>query len=210
MSADLTRYVVERPEGGDDGPDTDDYMEAKIRAEEIGGRVVAYEYEFADSYTVDDYSFQPFEDVATELEMHWNVDREEALSAVRSFADQGGDGSGMTFADQVRENTAYVVAEYMVDGGYVDAKDRVRCRHCGDWFAFEDDETHGGLCRGCDSISCPWITRTGGRTDEGGTDRRPGRDGRRRAAPVRRVAGARGPRRTVRPARAPVRDRDAG
>lgn len=31
----------------------------------------------------------------------------------------GADGRGMTFAEQVAENTAYIVAEYMIDGGYV-------------------------------------------------------------------------------------------
>lgn len=58
-------------------------------------------------------------DVAEELSMHWNVDYDKALVAAQAFADQGGDGSGMTFAEQVAENTAYVVAEYMIDGEYV-------------------------------------------------------------------------------------------
>lgn len=61
----------------------------------------------------------PVEDVAVELAWHWDVPAADALAAARSFADNGGDGSGMTFAEQVAENTAYIVAEYMIDGGYV-------------------------------------------------------------------------------------------
>lgn len=59
------------------------------------------------------------EDVATELSLHWDVDYDKALMVAQAFADQGGDGSGMTFAEQVAENTAYIVAEYMIDGGHV-------------------------------------------------------------------------------------------
>lgn len=59
------------------------------------------------------------EDVATELGLYWNVEHADALDAVQTFADNGGDGSGMTFAEQVAENTAYIVAEYMIEGEYV-------------------------------------------------------------------------------------------
>lgn len=144
----ISHYYTDAGEGTDvDGP-WYTYDAARRWALGTNGRVIEYEYEFSDSRLIDDYTADPVEDVATELSMHWNVDWETALADVRAFADAGGDGSGMTFSEQVSENTAYVVAEYMVAEG--DVAGRATCRHCGDPFAFEEDETHGGLCRSCD------------------------------------------------------------
>lgn len=52
-----TLYMVEWPGGYDSGPYYEDrYHEAKDHARQVKGRVVAYEYEYADSYTVDDFT----------------------------------------------------------------------------------------------------------------------------------------------------------
>jgi hypothetical protein len=115
----ISHYYTDTGEGTAEAGPWESYAEARREAERTAGRVIEYEYEFSDSSLIDDYTADPVEDVATELGLHWNVDRETALAAVCSFADNGGDGSGMTFAEQVAENTAYIVAEYMIDGGYV-------------------------------------------------------------------------------------------
>lgn len=115
----ISHYYTDTGDGTAEAGPWESYAEARREAERTAGRVIEYEYEFSDSSLIDDYTANPVEDVATDLWMHWNVPHDDALAAVRTFADNGGDGSGMTFAEQVAENTAYVVAEYMIEGEYV-------------------------------------------------------------------------------------------
>lgn len=115
----ISHYYTDAGEGTDvDGP-WYTYDAARRWALGTNGRVIEYEYEFSDSRLISDYTDGPVRDVAAELAGNWDVDYDKALMVTQAFADQGGDGSGMTFAEQVAENTAYIVAEYMIDGGYV-------------------------------------------------------------------------------------------
>lgn len=115
----ISHYYTDTGEGTVEYGPWDTYDAARRCALRTNGRVLEYEYEFSDSSLIDDYTDGPVRDVAAELAGNWDVDYDKALVAARAFADQGGDGSGMTFADQVAENTAYIVAEYMIDGGHV-------------------------------------------------------------------------------------------
>ena len=102
----ISVYYTDEGEGTAESGPWDTYDEARSEAFAHAGRVIEYEYEFSDSRLLDDFTADHVEDVATELTLHWNVEREEALAAVRSFTDAGGDGSGMAFADHAFASTS--------------------------------------------------------------------------------------------------------